>query len=96
MARKESKADQKQKQVRDENPFMLEMSKEAGKARAFLRVTLASSDHGLVATPAGGQASSQLRPLADADALLIVPEGIEAAEEGERYEAIVIGEVPAA
>ena len=64
--------------------------------RAFLRVVLAAADGGIVATPAGGQASSQLRPLADADALLIVPEGIDAAEEGATYEAIVLGEVRAA
>ena len=35
MACKESKADQKQKQIRDENPFMLEMGKEAWQACAF-------------------------------------------------------------
>ena len=64
--------------------------------RAFLRVALAAVDGAMVATPAGGQASSQLRPLADADALLVVPEGIDAAEEGAPYEAIVLGEVRAA
>ena len=64
--------------------------------RAFQRVALASTERGLMATPAGGQASSQLRPLADAHALLVVPEGIDAAEEGAVYEAIVLGEVPAA
>ena len=64
--------------------------------RAFLRVALAAVDCAMVATPAGGQASSQLRPLADADALLVVPEGIDAAEEGAPYEAIVLGEVRAA
>ena len=64
--------------------------------RAFLRVSLDGAAGSLLAAPAGGQGSSQLRPLADADALLVVPEGIEAAEEGEAYEAIVLGEVPVA
>ena len=36
MAREESKADQKQEQVRDENPFMLEMGGETREARAFV------------------------------------------------------------
>ena len=35
MAGKDSKSDQKQKQVREENPFMPEMRKEACEARAF-------------------------------------------------------------
>ncbi len=35
MACKESKANQKQKQVRDENPFMREMREEACEPRAF-------------------------------------------------------------
>jgi molybdopterin molybdotransferase len=71
------------------------MTKDSGR-RAFLRVSLASAAGEVVATPAGGQASSQLRPLADADALLVVPEGSPAAEEGGRYEAIVLGEAPLA
>jgi len=70
------------------------MPKDSGR-RAFLRVALALRDGGFVATPAGGQASSQLRPLADADALLVVPEGIDAAAEGATYQAIVLGEMPA-
>ena len=41
------------------------------------------------ARAAGGQASSQLRPMADANALLIVPEGQAAAETHLGYEAIV-------
>ena len=35
MAGKESKADQKQKQIREENPFMREMREEAGEPCAF-------------------------------------------------------------
>jgi molybdopterin molybdotransferase len=58
--------------------------------RAFLRVTVGASDDGYVARPAGGQQSSQLRPMADANALLIVPEGSDAAEPGIAYEAIVL------
>lgn len=57
--------------------------------RAFLRVSVWHEDGEIHARPAGGQASSQLRPLADANALLIVPEGAPAAEPTQRYEAIV-------
>ena len=58
--------------------------------RAFLRVVVRDLGDRLVARPAGGQQSSQLRPLADANALLVVPEGIEAAEPGQTYEAILL------
>jgi len=58
--------------------------------RAFLRVKL-RSDAGVVrATSAGGQQSSQLRPLADGNGLLVVPEGAEAALPGSTYEAIAL------
>ncbi|HEX5039755.1 MAG TPA: gephyrin-like molybdotransferase Glp [Candidatus Limnocylindria bacterium] len=59
--------------------------------RAFLRVTVWHEDGQMHARPAGGQASSQLRPLAEANALLAVPEGADAAEPGRSYEAIVLG-----
>lgn len=58
--------------------------------RAFLRVRIAIDARGTWARPAGGQQSSQLRPLADANALLVVPEGVEAAEPGVPYEAILL------
>ncbi len=59
--------------------------------RAFLRVKVWRSEgDGLHAAPAGGQASSQLRPMADANALLVVPEGHEAAETNLTYEAIML------
>jgi molybdopterin molybdotransferase len=57
--------------------------------RAFLRVGVWQEDGRIHARPAGGQLSSQLRPMADANALLIVPEGSEAAEAPDAYEAIV-------
>jgi molybdopterin molybdotransferase len=57
--------------------------------RAFLRVGVWHEDGDIHARPAGGQASSQLRPMADANGLLVVPEGHEAAEPGQSYEAIV-------
>ena len=57
--------------------------------RAFLRVSVWREDGDIHARPAGGQQSSQLRPLADGNALLIVPEGVEAAEPPLTYEAIV-------
>ena len=63
--------------------------------RAYLRVRLHSDAHGAyVAQAAGGQASNQVRPLAAANALLIVPEGVAAAEPGTTYDALVIGELP--
>jgi molybdopterin molybdotransferase len=58
--------------------------------RAFLRVRVADEDGVTRARPAGGQQSSQLRPLAAANALLVVPEGLEAAEPGVPYEAILL------
>ena len=61
--------------------------------RAYLRVRLAGGADGLEARSAGGQASSQLRPLADANALLIVPEGEPAAEAGRTYDALRLGPV---
>jgi molybdopterin molybdotransferase len=61
--------------------------------RAYLRVRLVAGQDGYRAEPAGGQQSSQLRPLAAANALLVVPEGASAAEPGQRYEAIVLGAV---
>ena len=63
--------------------------KDSGR-RAFLRVVLSKTDDGYLARPAGGQQSSQLRPMADANALLVVPEGADAAEPGIGYEAIVL------
>jgi molybdopterin molybdotransferase len=59
--------------------------------RAFLRVVLRAEDGGYVARSAGGQQSSQLRPLAAANALLVVPEGEEAAEPGRIYQALLLG-----
>ncbi|MEO8510288.1 MAG: gephyrin-like molybdotransferase Glp [Chloroflexota bacterium] len=59
--------------------------------RAYLRVRLAHAGRGYEAQASGGQGSSQLRALSAANALLVVPEGIPAAEPGESYEAIVIG-----
>jgi molybdopterin molybdotransferase len=64
------------------------MSKDPAR-RAFLRVGVWREDGDIHARPAGGQQSSQLRPLADGNALLIVPEGADAAEPPLAYEAIV-------
>lgn len=63
--------------------------------RAFLRVTARYVDGAVHASAAGGQQSSQLRPLADANALLVVPEGDEAAVPGSDYDAIVLEPIPA-
>jgi molybdopterin molybdotransferase len=59
--------------------------------RAYLRVVVRREADGLVAQSAGGQASSQLRPLAASNALLIVPEGESAGEVGGTYDAILLG-----
>jgi molybdopterin molybdotransferase len=61
--------------------------------RAYLRVVVHREGDGHVARSAGGQASSQLRPLAAANALLIVPEGEPAAEPGKTYDAILLGAI---
>ena len=58
---------------------------------AFLRVIVDDQRGRLVARAAGGQASSQLRPMADANALLVVPVGDDAAEPGRDYEVIILG-----
>lgn len=62
--------------------------------RAYLRVVLRSDADGWVASPAGGQGSAQLRPLASANALLVVPEGVAAGEAGARYDAVLLRGIP--
>ena len=64
------------------------MEKDASR-RAFLRVGVWQEGVDIHARPAGGQASSQLRPMADANGLLVVPEGEAAAEPTLRYETIM-------
>lgn len=59
--------------------------------RAFLRVAVQNEAGEMRAAPTGGQGSAQLRPLADANALLVVPEGEEGADPSRTYEAIVYG-----
>lgn len=60
--------------------------------RAFLRVSVWREKGETSARATGGQGSAQLRPLAEANALLVVPEGEEAADPNRYYEAIVTGE----
>jgi molybdopterin molybdotransferase len=60
--------------------------------RAFLRVSVWREKGETYARTTGGQGSAQLRPLAEANALLVVPEGEEAANPNRYYEAIVTGE----
>lgn len=69
------------------------MPKDAAR-RAFLRVAAWREDGQIRARPAGGQQSSQLRPLADGNALLVVPEGADAAEPSRSYEAITFEPLP--
>jgi molybdopterin molybdotransferase len=59
--------------------------------RAYLRVRVERDADGHRAVSAGGQSSSQLVPLASANALLVVPEGVAATEPGATYEAILLG-----
>ena len=61
--------------------------------RAYLRVVVREEAGEYVARSAGGQASSQLRPLAAANALLVVPEGEPAAEPGRTYDALLLGAI---
>jgi molybdopterin molybdotransferase len=61
--------------------------------RAYLRVRVMRGEAGFDAHSAGGQASSQLRSLAAANALLVVPEGEPAAEPGRTYDALLLGEI---
>ena len=61
--------------------------------RAYLRVRVCADGDGYRAVSAGGQASSQLLPLATANALLVVPEGLPATRPGATYEAIVTGAI---
>lgn len=61
--------------------------------RAYLRVRVCADGDGYRAVSAGGQASSQLLPLASANALLVVPEGVSATEPGATYAAIVTGAI---
>ncbi len=58
--------------------------------RAYLRVVVRSDRDGWLASPAGGQGSAQLRSLAAANALLVVPEGEPAGEAGARYDAVLL------
>ncbi len=62
--------------------------------RAFLRVTARREGDEIRARAAGGQGSAQLRPLAEANGLLIVPEGEPAADPSRDYETIVTGSLP--
>jgi molybdopterin molybdotransferase len=59
--------------------------------RAYLRVVVRRAGDGWRASPAGGQGSAQLRSLAAANALLVVPEGEPAGEAGALYDAILLG-----
>jgi molybdopterin molybdotransferase len=58
--------------------------------RAYLRVIVRPGPDGWWASAAGGQGSAQLRALAAANALLVVPEGEAAGEAGARYDAILL------
>lgn len=59
--------------------------------RAYLRVRVERENGKYRAISAGGQGSSQLLPLASANALLVVPEGASATEPGVFYETVILG-----
>lgn len=56
----------------------------------FVRCALEARADGLWATPAGSQVSGHLAPQSRAHALVVVPEGQSAVEEGEAVEALVL------
>jgi molybdopterin molybdotransferase len=58
--------------------------------RAYLRVVMSRRGAQWKASPAGGQASSQLRAMGAADALLIVPEGVSRGVPGTSYETVML------
>lgn len=59
--------------------------------RTYLRVRVEADGDEYRASSAGGQQSSQLLPLASANALLVVPEGVSDTVPGTSYEAILLG-----
>ncbi|CAN5226234.1 molybdopterin molybdotransferase MoeA [soil metagenome] len=61
--------------------------------RTYLRVRVETDGNEYRASSAGGQQSSQLLPLASANALLVVPEGVAASVPGTVYETILLGAV---
>ena len=63
---------------------------------AYLRVRVRQTDAGWAARPAGGQLSSQLRALAAANGLLVIPAGEPAGRAGHPYETILLGDPDAA
>jgi len=63
---------------------------------AYLRVRVRRTDAGWAARPAGGQLSSQLRALAAANGLLVVPVGEPAGRARQPYETILLSEPDAA
>ncbi len=64
-----------------------------GARRAFLRVSVWREAGETLARSTGGQGSAQLRPLAEANALLVVPEGEGTADPNRSYEAILLGDL---
>ncbi len=68
-------------------------SKDAAR-RAFLRVAVWHEKGDTLARWTGGQGSAQLRPLAEANGLLVVPEGDATVDPNRYYETIVTGYLP--
>jgi molybdopterin biosynthesis enzyme len=62
----------------------------SGGRRNYLRVTLEVEESGYVARLAGPQNVASLATLSRAEGLLIVPEGIERVEPGERFDVQII------
>ena len=61
-----------------------------GGRRSYLRVTLEVDESGYSAKLAGPQNVANLATLSRADGLLVVPEGIERVEPGDRFDVQVI------
>jgi len=68
----------------------LEVIPNQGGRRNYLRVMLEVDEHGYVARLAGPQNVANLATLSRADGLLVIPDGVEQAEPGERFEVQII------
>ena len=75
-------------------PMIVALATEAiaspGGRRNYLRVTLDLDESGYTAKLAGPQNVANLATLSRADGLLVVPEGIERVEPGERFDVQII------
>ncbi len=74
-------------------PAMLavEVAHGAGR-RSFVRAVTAREDGGLVVRPTGGQGSHLIRPLAEANSLLVIPENVDHLDAGALVNVMLLGD----